>query len=378
MKKISRYLDKRKKEIIKVSSIAVAAGVFLALIEAVEGLIVGSLSMVLDGLSHVSEAGNAVIAAIGTYIAGKPADKKHPFGYGRFEYVTALIIGFITLDAGIAGFMTGVGSIINPDKPTHSAVSLLVLIISMLVRIFVGRHDVHVGEEYNSRALKGVGKNEIKHSILSAAALLSALVYMIFGVSIEAWIATGVSISIIIGAILILKDMLSSILGERVEEKFVRDIKKAIMDEDGVQGVYDLTLHNYGPDEYLGSVHIAVADDMKASQIDYLTRHISDKIFKNYEVKLTGIGVYSVNEHDEEVIEAHKRILNLVKKNPYVEQLHGFYMDKLEKDLRMDLVISFDAPDQFALRDDLIGELELIYPDYTIKIYIDNDFGMLA
>lgn len=378
MKRIKNYLDDRKKEIIKVSSVAAGASIALAILEAIEGLIVGSVSMIIDGLSHVTEAGNAVITALGTYLAGKPATKKHPFGFGRIEYISALVIALLVIDSGIAGLVEGIKDILNPGHPHITVLAMAIVAISMVTRIVVGRHDIHTGKHHNSRALQQVGKTEVKHAILSAATLLSAVVYLLFHVYIGGYIATLVSASIVWGGIVMLKDMFSSLLGEHVNEQIAQDVKKTIMQEEYVDGVFDLILHNYGPDSYTGSVHIAVQDSMTIDELDRLTRHITDRVKKEHDVSLTGVGIYSVNEHDEFVVSTRQKIADIALANEFVQQIHGFYLNQEEKDIRFDVVVSYTLENRNALREEILEKLKKEYPEYSFKIVVETDFGMLT
>lgn len=378
MKRILNNLDDRKREIIKVGSVAAGASIALALLEAIEGVIVGSVTMIIDGLSHVTEAGNAGITVLGTYLAGKPATKKHPFGFGRVEYLTELLVALFVIQAGITGVMEGVKEIADPSHPHITVLSLIIVGISMVTRIVVGRHDIHTGTHYNSRALKQVGKTEVKHAILSAATLVSALTYLILHININGYIATIVSVTIVISGVLLLKNIFSSMLGERMDEQLAIDIKKAIRQEPGIHGVYDLVLHNYGPDSYTGSVHIAVDETLSIDELDRKTRHITDRVKREFDVSLTGVGIYSVNGHDEAVIACRNQVLEIALSEPHVEQVHGFYLNQVEKEIRFDVVVDFEAEDRLAVTERVVNKLKEIYPDFTFQVKTDTDFGMLT
>ena len=175
-----------------------------------------------------------------------------------------------------------------------------------------------------------------------------------------------------------LKDMFSSILGEHVNEQIAQDVKKTIMQEEYVDGVFDLILHNYGPDSYTGSVHIAVQDSMTIDELDRLTRHITDRVKKEHDVSLTGVGIYSVNEHDEFVVSTRQKIADIALANEFVQQIHGFYLNQEEKDIRFDVVVSYTLENRNALREEILEKLKKEYPEYSFKIVVETDFGMLT
>ncbi len=366
----------RTAEIVKVGGTAAAASVVLALLEAFEGVVAGSLDMVIDGLSHITEAGTAVITVLGAKLAGKPADKKHPFGYGRIEYLSALIIAMLTIYAGVTGVVEGVKAILHPAHPHYGILPLAIVAISMVTRIVVGRHDIHVGEHMNSRALLQVGKSELKHSILSAVTLVSAAVYLLFHIQIGSWVAVLISADICWNGLIMLKDMVSSLLGEQTDVELIRAIRKTILEEPGVEGVYDLVLNNYGPDKHTGSVHIGLEDTTSMNDLDKITRHITSRVAREHRVMLTGVGIYPVNTTDPEVIEMRKHISTIVKAHDYIEQMHGFYVEKETKEIRFDVVVSFETLDHIKVKEVIEEEVRKAYPEYNCRVVVENDFGM--
>ncbi len=291
-------MNERTKEIVKVGGTAAAASVALAILEAFEGVVAGSVEMIIDGLSHISEAGTAVISVIGAKYAGKRPDRKHPYGYGRIEYFSAVIIAMLTIYAGLTGIVEGVRSILHPHAGHVSVLALAVVAISMVTRIVVGRHDIHVGKHYNSRALLQVGKSELKHSWLSLATLVRALVSMLLHIQIGPYIATIISVTIVWSGLVMLRDMVSSLLGERTEKGLMQAVMHTIHSVPGVEGVYDLSLNNYGPNHHTGSVHIGIPDTMTVNELDKVERQINRKVMEEHGVFLTGIGIYSQNTHD--------------------------------------------------------------------------------
>ena len=367
--------NSREKTIVKTSIIGIIANVFLAGFKAVIGLLTNSIAIVLDAVNNISDAGSSLITIIGTKLAGREPDKKHPFGYGRIEYLSAMIISVIVLYAGITSFVESVKQIIHPETPEYNTVSLIIVAVAVVVKILLGRYVKAVGKKVNSDSLINSGEDATLDSVISASTLVAAGIFLIFGLSLEAWLGALISLVIIKSGIEMLKDTISQILGEKNDPELAKNIKKTVVGFPEVQGAYDLVLNNYGPDTWNGSIHIEVPDTYSADQLDLLIRNIQMAVYKQHQVILTAIGVYSVNTKDEEVIAMHKKVREIVFSHPHVKQMHGFYLIKDKKALRFDLVISFDAEDRRAVYAAAVSDVQKAFPGYTLQTTMDTDFA---
>ena len=367
--------DNRNKVIVRTSAIGIIANVFLASFKAVIGLTTNSIAIVMDAVNNISDAASSVITIVGTKLAGKEPNKKHPFGYGRIEYLSAMIISILVLYAGVTAFIESVKKIINPEKPDYTVVSLVIVGVAVLVKIILGLFVKKTGKKVNSDSLVNSGSDALLDSIISATTLAAAAVYLIFNISLEAWLGAIIALVIIKSGFEMLKDTLSKILGERVDVELARAIKKTISDYEEVNGVYDLVMHNYGPDSYNGSVHIEVPDTLSADDLDKLLRKIQVKVYQTHNVILTAIGVYSYNTKDPEALEARKRVTEIVLEIPNVIQMHGFYLDKAEKTIRFDFVVSFNAKDRSEVYKEVCSKVQSVYSDYKLQITMDTDFS---
>ena len=361
--------------IVRTSIIGILANVFLAAFKAVVGLTSNSIAIVMDAVNNLSDAASSVITIVGTKLAGKEPDRQHPFGYGRIEYLSAMVISLLVLYAGVTAFVESVKKIIHPDTPDYSAAALIIVAVAVVVKIVLGRYVKSVGVKVNSDSLVNSGEDATLDAVISASTLVAAAVYLIFHISLEAWLGAVIALVIIKSGLGMLKETLSSILGERVDAQLARDIKKAINSHPEVRGAYDLILHNYGPDSYNGSVHIEVPDTLTADDIDRLIRKITMDVYHKHGVILTGISVYSFNTKDPLAAEVRERIKEISLANPHVLQMHGFYLDEAEKTIRFDFVVSFDAPDRGAVYREICEAVRKAFPDYTLQIAMDTDFS---
>ena len=365
----------REKQIVRTSIIGIGTNVALAGFKAAVGLLTNSIAIVLDAVNNISDAGSSLITIIGTKLAGKQPDKKHPFGHGRVEYLSALLISVIVLYAGITSLIESIKEILHPSSPEYTTVSLVIVGVAVLVKIILGRYVKGVGEKVNSDSLVNSGTDAMLDSVISASTLVAAIVYLTTRISLEAWLGAIISIVIIKSGIDMLRETISQLLGESVDAEFARAIKKTVLSFPGVSGAYDLVLNNYGPDAYNGSIHIEVPDTYTASELDELIRSITMKVYEEHQVILTAVGVYSVNTREDEAAQMRDRIYKEVRAQKYVNQVHGFYVNEEKKTIRFDVVVSFDAPDRRKVWAEVCEKVQQMYPDYTLMVAMDSDFS---
>ena len=365
--------DPREKTIARVSLLSILANVALAAFKAVVGLAASSISIVLDAVNNLSDALSSIITIIGVKLAGKKPDREHPYGHGRFEYITASIISAIILYAGLAALKESVEKIIHPQIPNYTNTTLIVLAAAIFVKIFLGLFVKAAGKKAQSKALEASGDDARNDALLSASVLASALAMRFFGVSLEAYVSVLISLFIIKSGVEMFKETLDDILGTRLPKETAVGVKKTICKIPGVHGAYDLFLNDYGPNRLQGSVHVEVDDTMKAAQIDELSSKIAMEVFNEHGIILTAVGIYSRNTNDSEATEAKEKVLNILEGYKNVLQMHGFYFDKEKKIIKFDIIISFDSKDREAECQEIMQEVLQAFPGYSLKINLDSD-----
>jgi len=281
----------------------------------------------------------------------------------------------IVLYAGVTSFTESVKKIIHPETPDYNAVSLVIVAVAVAVKIILGRYVKGVGRKVNSDSLINSGEDATLDSVISASTLAAAVIFLVFHVSLEAWLGAVISVVIIKSGIEMLRDTISQILGEKNDPDLAKSIRQTVIGFPEVQGAYDLVLNNYGPDTWNGSIHIEVPDTCSADQLDQLIRDIQMAVYKQHQVILTAVGVYSVNTKDEEGIRMRKKVQEIVFSHPNVKQMHGFYLIKDRKTMRFDIVISFDAKDRRAAYEEVIRDVQKAFPEYTLQTAMDTDFA---
>ena len=365
-------MENRDQLIVRTSLIGIVANLFLAGFKAVIGLLSHSIAVTLDAVNNLSDALSSVITIIGTKIAGRRPDKKHPLGHGRAEYLSAMIVSAIVLYAGITSLVESVKKIIHPEIPDYSFVSLIIIAAAVAVKIVLGSYVKKQGEKANSGALVASGEDARFDAVLSASVLASALIFTFTGLSLEAWVGVIISGFIIKSGVEMIRETLDDILGHRADAELTQNIKRLLCEEPEVRGAYDLFLDNYGPDRNYASVHLELPDVMTVEEVDRLTRRVQLKVFKETGVILTGVGVYSYNTKNDEAAQSRNTIQEKVLAHDWALQLHGFHADMEAKEIRFDVVMGFDADPQEAIAT-LYEEIGALYPDYKLLIVRDVD-----
>lgn len=363
----------RSKEIIRTSVIGIVANVLLASFKAVVGLLANSVAVVLDAVNNLSDALSSVITIIGTKLSLRPADSKHPFGYGRVEYFSAIIIAVIVLTTGITSLVESVKKIFNPTDPDYTTVTLIVIIVAILTKLALGWYVRKKGKQLDSDALIASGSDALFDAIITLATLVSAGVMLIWNVSLDGYLGALISIVIIKAGVEMLASPINQLLGAQAPQDMIRQIKSDISEMDNVQGVFDIILHGYGPNLSIGSLHIGVPDTMTAYQIHGLTRKISELMAYKYGIIMT-VGVYSVPTGDNKNVELQRTVVQTLTCQEHVVQVHAFYYDKDNNSVSVDVVPDRSIRDDEAFIRLLSEELKAVIPDCSISILIDHNY----
>jgi len=364
----------RTREIIKVSIRGIVINILLVIFKAIVGLAANAISVVLDAVNNLSDALSSLITIIGTKLAGKAPDKNHPYGHGRIEYLTSLVIALIVLAAGVTSMKESVEKIIEPVHAEFTVITLIVIIAGIITKFFMGRYFIAMGKKLNSGSLSASGTDASFDAIITTATLVSALFSMIADINIEGWLGAAISVFILKAGLEILRETINSIIGVRIDQELSVNVKMLINKHPKVLGCYDLLLHSYGPEENMGSVHVEVADEMTAKEIDEMTRTIALDVYKTYGVMLT-IGIYASNTDNEFALEMKSKIVELIKDQGNVLGMHGFYVDEIKNIVVFDLIFDFEEKDPARACDSIRNKISPYYPDYQFYINIDRDFS---
>ncbi len=363
----------REKEIIKVSIIGIIANIFLAAFKAVIGTLTNSIAITLDAVNNLSDVLSSIITIIGTRIAGRKPDKKHPLGHGRVEYLSAGLIAIIVLYAGITSLVESVKKILNPSEPEYTNIALIIVAVAVVVKLVLGSYVKSRGKKLKSDSLVASGEDARLDAVISASTVVAALIYIFWGVSLESYLAALISLVIIKAGYEMISETLSEIIGERIDKDVIDELKQTIMEFEDVYGVYDVVLHNYGPDTLIGSLHIEVLDTYTAGQLDELERHLMKAAYDKNNIILAGISVYARNSKDDRAKQDFEKVRHLVMSHKYVLQMHGFYINYEEKIMNFDIILDFDSPNRNEEYMHILSDVQEAFPDFAIGITLDLD-----
>lgn len=369
---ISVLTADREKIIVRTSFIGIGANVLLAAFKAIVGLLSHSIAVVLDAVNNLSDALSSVITIIGAKLGAKQPNKKHPLGYGRVEYISSMLVAAIVLYAGITSLVESVKKIIHPEKADYSALTLVIIAVAIVVKLILGAYVKAQGEKVNSGALVASGSDALFDAVLSASVLASAVICLIWNISLEAYVGVIIACFIIKAGVEMMLETLDDIIGQRSDAEITASLRKLICEDEDVRGAYDIILFNYGPNKNYGTVHIELPDTMTVDDVDRITRRIQINVFQKTGVILTGVGVYSYNTTNDEAARIRNALQKAVLSNEWAMQMHGFYADTENKTLRYDVVVSFDIDREQA--QSILSELtHKMYPDYAASIVLDTD-----
>ena len=364
----------RSSQIIRTSWIGIITNVLLASFKAVVGILASSVAIVMDAVNNLSDALSSVITIVGTKLSQRPADRKHPFGFGRIEYFSAIIIAVIVLSAGITSLIESVKKIFDPTEPSYTTTTLIVIVVAIVVKLVLGQYVKKKGELLKSDALIASGSDALFDAIITLATLVSAGVMLLWGVSLDGILGALISIVIIKAGFEMLASPVNELLGTSISAELTNQIKKEVSDFEGVHGVFDLILHNYGPDLKIGSLHINVYDTMSAYEIHGLTRKISTYLYEKHGIIMT-VGVYAVATGENRRAELQSKVMQSLAAHNEIVQVHGFYFSEKDNMLSVDVVPDISVHDDATFISQLTNEIQPLVPGMNVVIVVDHNYS---
>lgn len=358
----------RQDTIVKTSVIGIVVNLILVAFKATIGILVNSIAITLDAVNNLTDALSSIITIIGAKLSRKAPDKDHPYGYGRIEYFSSVIIAAIVLWAGITALTESWPKIFNPDVTSYTTVSLIIIAVAVVVKILLGRYVKNVGERINSQALVASGSDALFDAILSLSTLAAAIISIFFHISLEGILGVIISLVIIKASIDMLRETVDSMIGERVDAELSRKIKESIREFPEVYGAYDLSLHNYGPEDMQGSVHVEVDDSLTALEIHNLTREIVLKILEEFGIIIT-VGIYARNDTYKDI---RSDLEVIASEYEEVLEVHGFIVNEEMKLVTFDIIVDFDA-DREKVKNEILAKIKEKHPEFDYYIIDDYD-----
>ena len=334
----------RNQRIVRVSVIGILANVLLAAFKAVVGLMAGAIAIVMDAVNNLSDALSSVITIVGTKLSERPADQKHPFGHGRVEYFSAIVI------------------------------SLIVIIVAIAVKLVLGTFVKREGKALKSDALIASGADALFDAIVTLATLISAGIMLIWKVNLDGIFGTLISLVIIKAGVEMLSSPVGELLGSRISPEFVTKLKETALSFKEVHGVYDIIVNNYGPNVMIGSLHVCVPDTLTAREIHLLTRTISETFYKEYGIIMT-VGIYAEYMGDTPMAQLQNAVYKVANEHEGVMQVHAFYYYDDRNTATIDIVPDDTVKDDRAFAATMKDYLHEKFPEHNFNIVVDHNYS---
>ena len=365
--------DSREGVILTTCGLCAIVNILCSVLKIIIGLAVSSIAVVSEGLNNAADAASSLLTIVGTKLAGKHPTEKHPFGYGRVEYLTSLIIAGVILYTGIESFTGAVDGILHLYEMELSFLITGFIAVSAIIKMFLGTYMIREGKRIDSGSLVAVGKECRADCVVSVMTILATLVYLLFDLSLDAYAALITSLFIIKAGAEVLKDTVSELLGRPGDKALAQELYRVIREEPMVLNAADMMLHNYGPDAYSGSVNIEI-DCSKTVEEVYSNIHaLQLRIMHEYHVTMV-FGIYAVNNDRETLKELRGYIARFVREQEHVRSYHALYIDPKTNDIYCDLVVDYSLRDWDALEEEFRAYMRERYPQNRVEVVIETEY----
>ena len=372
--KIFRQNPENREDIISVTSgLGIVVNVILALTKVMIGVLASSIAIISEGVNNAADSLSALLALVGTKLAQKHPDEKHPFGYGRIEYLISLIISVLILVTGIEMLISSVKLIRNPEELNISYLALVIVAGSAVVKFILGIYTIKMGKKADSGALIGVGVEGRNDSFASVITIVSSLIFLIFHISVDAYAGILVSLLILKAGFELLRDTVSDLLGRPGEHELAVELYKEIRKTDGIITAADMMLHNYGPDAWSGSVNVEIDHNRTVGEVYNFLHELQLRIMHEYKVTMV-FGVYAVDYDHPKMKELRKKIGVFIRERELVKSYHAVYLSEMDKKLYCDFIVDYKLQDWDVLEKEFVQYINGYYPEYEVELTIETEF----
>lgn len=365
--------DSREDIITATSGLGIAVNLLIAAIKVVIGLLASSIAIISEGVNNAADAFSSVLALVGTKLSAKRPDEKHPFGYGRVEYLTSLVIAILILVSGFEVLTGAVKRVFAPETLNISYISLAIIAFSALIKFFLGIYTIKMGKKAESGALVGVGLECRNDSFVSVITIVSSLLFLIFGWNIDAYAGIITSIIILKAGFDVLKDTVSELLGRPGKQELAAELYREIRGTRDILNAADLMLHNYGPDAYSGSVNVEIDHKKTVGEIYGLLHELQLRIMREYGVVLV-FGIYAVDNDRPELNALRRTVGEFIRSHEHLKSFHALYLEPGTDRIYLDFVVDYALRDWDDLKTEFLAYMAEKYPKNEIVLTLETDY----
>lgn len=359
------------------SIVGIFCNIFLFIVKFAIGLVLHSVSVTADAFNNLSDAGSSIISFVGVKMAEKPADKDHPFGHGRIEYIAALVVSFLVLEVGFTFLKDSIGKIRTPEELNFQSISVAVLILSVAVKLWLGLFNRKLGEKINSKVMMAVFTDSMGDVVTTSATIVSLLFFAVTGINIDGFVGAGVALVVMWAGVGIAKDTLEPLIGQAIDPETYDEIKRFVEKYEGIEGTHDLIVHNYGPGRSMASIHAEVPNDVDIEKSHEIIDRIERDAARDMGLFLV-IHMDPVEMKDQCVLEARNKVVEILKQLDGACTIHDFRMVQGEKQINLifDMVVPIDYEEnkKRELPLQLAEQVKEIDPRYECVITVESDY----
>ena len=359
------------------SVVGIFCNVLLFSVKLAIGLILSSLAVTADAFNNLSDAASSIISFIGVKMAGKPADAEHPFGHGRIEYIAALIVSFLVIEVGFTFFKSSISKIMHPEEITFDLVPFIILILSILVKLWMAFFNNKLGKRIDSKVMLATAADSLGDVITTSATVISIIICHFTSINVDAIAGLIVSGIVIWSGVSIAKDTLEPLIGQRIPAELYQKITDMVESYDGIVGTHDLIVHNYGPNRSMATIHAEVPNDVSIEVSHEIIDRIERDVKKDLNILLV-IHMDPVEMRDEEVLELRDKTSRIVRALDPELHFHDFRVlkENEQKNLVFDLVVpdSYTEKDANRVMHQLMALLHEMEEDVDCIITLDRSF----
>ena len=330
------------------SVVGIFCNVLLFSVKLTIGLILSSLAVTADAFNNLSDAASSIISFVGVKMAGKPADAEHPFGHGRIEYIAALIVSFLVIEVGFTFFKSSISKIMHPEEITFDPVPFIILILSILVKLWMAFFNNKLGKRIDSKVMLATAADSLGDVITTSATVISIVICHFTSINVDAIAGLIVSGIVIWSGVSIAKDTLEPLIGQRVPSELYQKITDMVESYEGIVGAHDLIVHNYGPNRSMATIHAEVPNDVSIEASHEIIDRIERDAKKELNILLV-IHMDPVEMRDEEVLELRDKTSHIV--HALDPELHFHDFRVLKENEQRNLIFDLVIPDSYSEKD---------------------------
>lgn len=358
-----------------VAIIGIIVNLFLAAFKLFAGILSGSISITADAVNNISDAGSQVVSLITFKISAKPADRDHPFGYARIEYVASMIVSFLILFVSISLFSESIQKILNPSETEYSILVMIILAVSVLGKLWLFFFGRSAGKKLNSDVIRASATDSLSDAGATFAVLVSAIIAHFSGFDVDGYMGVAVAIIIFIAGIKVLNETKNSILGSAPEPEVVEGIHNIVKEYDQILGIHDMVVHNYGPGNTICSFHAEVDGKVDVFATHDCIDNVERRIYNDLGIRAT-IHMDPIVTDDEKVTVLRVSVAAAVKRIDERLTIHDFrYVEGItHSNLIFDVTVPFEIKESNERIKELISnQIAEMDPNYFAVITVDRE-----